>query len=234
VYPQNGQQGSGETMTEESGSYAVTKHLLHSEQGPGRIRRISAAVVVNDRMTTEGTGKLAHIVWKGRTTEEMQRVGQLARAAVGFDGTRGDQVVIENLGFTSNQPELALPAMERWADHASMLLHTQPGLWKTIGLSTLALILVLAVLRPLTRQMVASLSQTQYLLPVGTPSQSLIGGQRPGMGTPGQGDGSDQPLMRLTDAQAVYEHISEQIRREPVQSTRLLESWISAPAGEED
>jgi hypothetical protein len=31
--------------------------------------------------------------------------------------------------------------------------------------------------------------------------------------------------------QAIYEHVSEQIRREPAQSTRLLESWISADVG---
>jgi hypothetical protein len=29
------------------------------------------------------------------------------------------------------------------------------------------------------------------------------------------------------DPQAVFRHISEQIRKEPVQSARLLESWIN-------
>jgi len=38
---------------------------------------------------------------------------------------------------------------------------------------------------------------------------------------------------RPNDAQGIYEHISDQIRREPAQSTRLLESWINAPAEEE-
>ena len=234
VYPQGGSQGNGETLIDETGSYVVTKHLLHSQQGPGRIRRISAAVLVNDRMTTEGTGKLAHSVWKGRSTEEMQRVEQLARAAVGFDTARGDQVVIENLSFSSNEPEIAPPTMERWIDRANLLFHSQAGLWKVISVSTLALILALAVLRPLTRQMVTSLSQTPYLSSATGSSQSSIAGRRTGMANFGQAGGSDAPAPRLTDAQAVYEHISEQIRREPMQSTRLLESWISAPVEEED
>ena len=35
---------------------------------------------------------------------------------------------------------------------------------------------------------------------------------------------------RPTDTQEIYNHVSTQIRKEPVQSTRLLESWINAPA----
>jgi flagellar M-ring protein FliF len=94
VYPQSGLQGGEETATDESGSYAVSRHQSHMEQGPGRIRRVTAAVVVNDRMSSEGTGKQEHAVWKPRSAEEMQQLEQLARAAVGFDATRGDQVVI--------------------------------------------------------------------------------------------------------------------------------------------
>src|SRR6185437_4617677 len=88
VYPQQGS-GRDQTIQEENGTYGVTKHLLHSEEGPGRVRRVTAAVVVNDRAITEGTGKLEHIVWKPRSADEMRRLGQLAQAAVGFDARRG-------------------------------------------------------------------------------------------------------------------------------------------------
>ena len=33
----------------------------------------------------EGTGKLEHTVWKPRSAEEMQRLEELAQAAVGYD-----------------------------------------------------------------------------------------------------------------------------------------------------
>ena len=39
---------------------------------------------------------------------------------------------------------------------------------------------------------------------------------------------------RPTDTQEIYEHVSDQIRKEPAQSTRLLESWINAPVGEDE
>ena len=158
VYSQNGSQ-PGETLTEETGTYAVTRHLLHSEEGPGRVRRLTAAVVVNDRRESEGTGKLEHTVWKPRSPEEMQRLEQLARAAVGFDAARGDQVVVENVGFSSNAPEPDPPAMQKALDQTDALLHTQPDLMRTLGFSVVAILLVFTVLKPMTKHMMTALSQ---------------------------------------------------------------------------
>ena len=130
VYPQQG--GQGQSLHEENGTYGVTKHLVHTEEGPGRVRRVTAAVVVNDRTVTEGAGKLAHAVWKPRSADEMHRLEQLAQAAVGFDASRGDQVVMENVSFSTNAPEVKPPAMEQVMDGVEDLLHSQPGMMRTL------------------------------------------------------------------------------------------------------
>jgi flagellar M-ring protein FliF len=226
VYPQNGTGGDGETLTEETGSYAVTHHQVHSELGPGRIHRVTAAILVNDRMSLEGAGKLEHAVWKPRTPAEMQTLQQLARAAVGFDTTRGDEVVVENISFSSNAPEAAAPMMEKVMDEARPLL--QPGLLRALSISALGLLLVMAVLRPMTQQMMKTLSQTPVL--------QLTGGGvgQQAMGAGGRGAAGGLGISRPKDTQAVYDHITEQIRKEPAQSTRLLESWISAPVEDDE
>jgi len=241
VYPQNGSQSEGQTMSDETGSYAVTRHLLHTELGPGRVRRLTAAVVVNDRMETAGAGKLAHPEWKPRSPDEMKRLEQLARAAVGFDAVRGDEVVIENVSFSSNTPEVSPAGMAKVMDQTETLLHSQPGLLKTLSFSALGLLLVLTVLKPLSRQMMTALNQAPPLALTGrTTGQAAAGDGRAavtrGFGqTPGNSAlGGFTPIKRPNDTQEMYEHISEQIRREPAQSTRLLESWINAPAEEED
>jgi flagellar M-ring protein FliF len=216
VYPQSGLQGGGETVTEESGTYAVTRHLSHSEEGPGRVKRVTVAVLVNDRLTTEGAGKLEHTVWKARSADEMKRLEDLARAAVGFDATRGDQVVIENVSFSSNAPEVKAPAMEKVMDETSSVLHTQPGLVKTLSFSLLSLVVLLMVVRPVTKQMLAALSEPA--LGAGATAKAL--------------SAAEQAAARLergshtNETQAIFEHVSQTIRREPAQSTRLLESWI--------
>ena len=240
VYPQNGSQSEGETSTEETGTYAVTRHLEHLEEGPGRIRRVTAAVVVNDRMKTEGAGKLAHTVWNPRSPEEMQRLEQLARAAVGFDATRGDQVVIENVSFSSNTPEASPVGMAKVMDGADSLLEAQPGLVKTLCFAVLGLVLVMTVIKPLSSQMVTALSQTTSAKSAAQSGTQAGGAAGRGTGTKSFGQSGNPALAnfavrtRPTDAQEVYEQISEQIRREPAQSTRLLESWINAPVEEDE
>jgi len=223
VYPQNGSDGA-ETATDENNSYAVSKHVSHTEQGPGRIRRVTAAIVVNDRMSIEGSGKGEHTVWKPRSPEEMQRLEQLARAAVGFDTARGDEVVVENVSFSSNTPEAQGTAMQRIMDQASAFLSAQPGLMKMLGVCVLGILLVMMVLKPMTRQMMTMMKESPPLaLPAG------------GRGAQPSISGLQQPMIedsgRAQEARGIFDQVSDHIRKEPAQSTRLLESWIS-DAGE--
>jgi len=230
VYPQQGN-GRDQSIQEENGTYGVTKHLLHSEEGPGRVRRVTAAVVVNDRSMIEGTGKLQHTVWKPRSADEMRRLEQLAQAAVGFDARRGDQVVMENISFSTNAAEMKPPMMDRVMEETRTLTASQPGMMRTLVIGICGVLLVLFVLRPMVRQVTATLREPM-LLTAGSKAPAAL---------------SDQPApeWRLEDAaeetiplpvrsraqrqqQGIFDHVSEHIRREPVQSTRLLEAWIGS------
>ncbi len=228
VYPQQGT-GAGQSLHEENGTYGVTKHTVHSEEGPGRIRRITAAVVVNDRGLVEGAGKQQHTTWKPRSAEEMRRLEQLAQAAVGFDSRRGDQVVVENVGFSTNSPEMKPPVMEQVMEQARSLARTQPGFAKTAILGLCGILLVLCVLRPMARQITETLREPA-LLHAGADVAAI-----------GPGEDADQMHGAMTTPltlpvktkeqmqhQGVFEQVAEHIRREPVQSTRLLEAWIGS------
>ncbi len=232
VYPWQGG-GQMQTATQENGTYGVTRHVVHEEQGPGRIRRVTAAVVVNDRMTSEGSGKDEHAVWKPRSPEEMKQLEQLARAAIGFDATRGDEVVIENVGFSSNVPEVKPPVVERLLDESSTMLHGQQGLLKTLSFAGLSLLLVMVVLRPLTKQMMASMSQAHaplLLAPGQAGSEQMASGAAAGR-FQGGAQGSMSAGIR-PQQDNIADHVSEHIRREPAQSTRLLTTWIGESTGE--
>src|ERR1700733_468926 len=227
VYPQqNGAQG--QSIHQENGTYGVTKHLVHTEQGPGRVRRVSAAVVVNDRSMTEGVGKLEHVVWKPRSAEEMHRLEELAQAAVGYDARRGDQVVMQNVSFSTNAPEVKPPVVDRVMEDVRGLLHTQPGLVRTAVIGLCGVLLVLFVLRPVATQMTATLREPMML-----PAAS---GEVGGIGSGGEQllplpEESAEELPRSRNKtyqlqQGIFEQVSEHIRREPAQSTRLIEAWI--------
>jgi flagellar M-ring protein FliF len=244
VYPQNGWMGSGpmQTVREENGTYAVTRHLLHEEQTPGRVRRVTAAIVVNDRESSEGTGKLEHAVWKTRSPEEMHRLEQLARAAVGFDEARGDAVVIENVSFSSNVPEVKTPMVQALMEQTGGLLREQPGLLKTLGIAALGLLLVMVVLRPVASQMIASLKGPDLPLllaqraaePGGAGHSSALVTAVPvnSLAEPSLPAANFDFGSRSTEAKGVYDHVSAHIRKEPSISTRLLQSWIGSPIEE--
>ena len=229
VYPQQGA-GQSQSLREENGTYGVTKHLVHTEQGPGRVRRVSAAVVVNDRSMTEGLGKLEHIAWKPRSAEEMRRLEELAQAAVGYDARRGDQVVMQNVSFSTNAPEAKPPAMERLMEEMRGLLHTQPGLMRTAVIGVCGVLLVLFVLRPVASQVTATLREPMLL--AGETGTTSVFEEREETATQ---DGSDEGVFLPTPKskthqlqRGIFEHVSEHIRREPAQSTRLLEAWIAS------
>ncbi len=231
VYPQSG--GVGQTLHQENGTYAVTKHTTHSELGPGRIGRVSAAVVVNDRMMTQGEGKAAQTVWKPRSTSEMHQLEQLAQAAVGFDARRGDQVVMENVSFSTNVPEVKLAGMEKIMDEARGIAHTQPGLMRTAAIGLCGVLLVLFVLRPVAQQVNATLKEP-LLLTTGHTLRDEPGAMELQSGFAGAEAVRFDPMgaaRRDISQQGVFDQVSTHIRRDPGQSKRVLESWIGAEDG---
>jgi flagellar M-ring protein FliF len=101
VYPQ--QNSAPQSAKTESGTYGASKTVRHMVENPGRVRRMTAAIVVNDRLAQAAAkGKAA--VWQPRTADELRNLTALAQAAVGFDTTRGDMLTVEDLAFDENRP----------------------------------------------------------------------------------------------------------------------------------
>ena len=219
---------------EESSSYAVTRHLSHTEEGPGRLRRIAAAVVINDRSVTDATAKQPKTMWKPRTADEMKRMEQLAQAAVGFETKRGDTVVLENLSFSTNTEEKPPAVLDRLGSQAKDLLRSQPSLLRTVGMGICLLLLGLMVLRPLGKQAVRLLEAPKLA------TATVLGGTVNG-GIPGTAQTETEladetglpPMMSAsTAAQNVFDRVTEHIKTEPVASARLVQAWIGG--GEEN
>ena len=236
VYPQAG--GNQQSTKQESATYGVSKHTTHTESGPGRLERVSAAVVVNDRAATEGTGKDAKTVWRPRTAEEMHRLEVLAQAAVGFDAKRGDQVVMENVSFSTNAPEVKAGGLDRVMEQAKAVLSSQPGMLRTAVTGLIGLVLIWFVLKPVANQVVVTLKEPALIATSQTTKQMAatsgpVAAQAGALGEGGmqwdQGIEGQPVLKRPAAARdAVFEQVAEHIKKSPEQSTRMLETWIAA------
>jgi flagellar M-ring protein FliF len=160
----------------------------------------------------------------------MRRLEELAQAAVGYDARRGDQVVMQNVSFSTNAPEVKPPAMDRLMDEMRGLLHTQPGLMRTAVIGVCGLLLVFLVLRPVANQVTATLRDPMLLAAETKPAgffeerEEMIA-----QSEPAEEVFLPRPKNKTHQLQqGIFEHVSEHIRREPAQSTRLLEAWIGS------
>jgi flagellar M-ring protein FliF len=200
-------------------TYAVSKSLHRSVQPPGRVRRIAAAVLVDDAVEiTEQSGKRTTTRRK-RTIEEMKQIEQLAQAAIGVDSQRGDVLAVENLSFQESTPETPLAPPSR-IEHWRHLI--EPWAWalRYAGLAALFLVVYWLVLRPVKKQALAAFRE----LP-GRAAATLVappsGG--PGIGLGGAAGSIEEGGKRASQLKRL---LTEKVKAEPEAATRLVQGWI--------
>ena len=160
-------EGEGDTSSSQNSesrervTFDVSEMQREVETGPGGIRRISVAVLVNGvpRINEDGLE-----VIEPRDEQEIAALEQLVRSAIGFDAERGDQVTIQSMVFeeeaASGGGEVSGSSLWSGLD-LSRLLYL--GL-----LAAVALAIAFGVVRPILRgQSVAALarSETNNALP---------------------------------------------------------------------
>ena len=209
VYPRESSTGPESARTESS-TYAASKTVKHTVENPGRVRRLTAAIVVNDRMMQAATTKSA-AVWHPRSADELHNLTALAQAAVGFDPARGDALTVQNIGFDDNRTQQAKPLPLRLLDGAE----GSPLLLKYTALLACFLLVLAFGIRPALRQVTVVQRSAVKAKELPNPAAAALAAAQP--------PELDQERIRK---QAVYEQVTQQLKREPTQSSRLLQSWI--------
>ena len=223
VYPQ--QTAPPQSSHQENDNYAVSKHVHHRIQGPGSVRRITAAILINDRAVSAANGK--NTVWQPRTPEDLHQLQLLAQAAIGFDSQRGDQVTVENMSFLSNagepQPGLLSRVMTQAGGPATALRY--------VMLSVAFLLAMLLIVRPVLQMM------RQWTQPTVQTVVMDENGQHVALPVSHAAAAAGEPLLDQTHdlqaerkqarAQLLFDKVADYVRKEPVQSSRLLQSWLN-------
>jgi flagellar M-ring protein FliF len=125
-------------------NFEMDRTLQHSRQNVGRVKRITAAVLVDN--IPRGVDAEGNPVLSPLEAEEIARIESLVREAVGFNAERGDSVSVVNVGFTRPEPMAELEPPPFWENPSIMA-------WARLGAGAIAVVLVLlAVVRPALRQ----------------------------------------------------------------------------------
>jgi flagellar M-ring protein FliF len=210
VYPR--QTTQPQTSKTESGTYGVSKTVRHTIENPGQVSRLTAAIVVNDRLVQAATSK-SGAQWQPRTADELRNLSALAQAAVGFNSSRGDVVTVQDISFEENHgspaPSTPSEIMTRVED--------SPLLVKYLSLLIGILAVLVLGIRPALRKAVQAGVNSAGQLP-----SSTVVGAAAGLPLP-EVAAIDPGRMK---AQQILEHVTSQLKQEPAQSSRLLQSWI--------
>ena len=131
------------TTNRATRNYEIDRTVSHVRQATGTIKRLSVAVIVDNKLVPSADAKPTSEPW---SAEEIERYTGLVKEAVGFDEKRGDRVQVINASFSPAAAAGDPPPAEPW--YASPLL-------KQLGRQGIAVLLVLAlaivVLRPIMK-----------------------------------------------------------------------------------
>ena len=139
---QGGASSSENSETRERVNYEVSGTEREITQGPGAIKRLSVAVLINEIAATDDVGVTT---FDPRSEEELAALRELVSSAVGYDEERGDVITLKTMQFEPLEPggtaaEAGL--LDRLAIDAMSLI-------QALVLGVVALVLGLFVVRPI-------------------------------------------------------------------------------------
>src|SRR5690554_20058 len=102
------------TREQATRNYELDRTISYTRHQQGTLKRLTVAVVVDDKMATNAEGIETHVPW---SEAELERLTILVRDAVGYSALRGDSINVINAPFMDGRlPDFTVevPWWERW------------------------------------------------------------------------------------------------------------------------
>lgn len=221
-----------EGQRSESKTFDVSKTVRHTVDPAGRIQKIAAAVLVDDATEDQkdAKGNVTHVHRK-RTPDEMKQIEELAKAAVGFDATRGDVVSVQNAPFLVTPVET--PAPPPIVDRVRVQIENWVWLVRYAVLLGLFVLIYMLVLKPVKEQLVKSFQLKAVAAPAlaaGGQAGVVAGLPVGNMGELVGGDLEKALNQSGTEVQRVVQmkkQLADKVRQDPVAASQLVRHWMN-------
>jgi flagellar M-ring protein FliF len=147
--PQEGQAAAPKPATnnreQSTRNFELDRTVSYTKHQQGTLKRLTVAVVVDDKVIKNEDGTETHQPW---TANELERLAILVRDSVGFSAVRGDSVNVLNAPFTAGVelPETELPSAPWWEKW--LMPHI-----KSIASVIIILALIFGLLRPVFKSL---------------------------------------------------------------------------------
>lgn len=213
--------GSSQASSSENSTFGVNKLVRHTVAPAGRIRRITAAILVNDFSDKKMVeGKLVGSTYR-RSPAQLKQLQDLAAAVIGLDPQRGDVVTVENMTFTDQGEDAPLP----FGDRLQRLVSENAAVLRYASLLALFVLAWALVVRPVQKEVVTAVRQ------LGTGTQSEMAAIEAEMIPELEQPELDHLLEADTSTVGLKRRVTEMVQAEPVTMTRTLQAWLQESEG---
>jgi len=221
--------GTTQGIRSESKTFAVSKTTKRLLEPAGRIRRVAAAILVDDVTESKTENGKTIETHRKRTLEEMKQIDSLARAAIGFDGKRGDVVSVENVTFAAPTAELPATAPGK-VQRALLFVERWSGVLRYVEMGLLFLVVYLLLLRPVKQSVLRLLQPPPGpgLLPAvagggGAGENMMVGVAALAAGHAETGSALPNEVQQ---AVALKKQLATKVKEDPEAASRLIQNWI--------
>lgn len=219
----DGRSESREVSSRESTSWQVSQTSREVERGPGAIRRLSVAVLIDGVRSTDANG-IAQ--WSPRPVEELEALRELVASTVGYDEARGDVITLRSLPF---EPLALAEGSAAGGGLIQALGLDVMGLIRLAALAAVILILALFVLRPILQQGSRS---TEAELLSGPARAGLPGVTGPVLTGEIDDDTRPEPTRSVSDEAASanpVDRMRQLIAERQDETLEILRNWMEEP-----
>jgi flagellar M-ring protein FliF len=224
---------SASGRTESTTNYEISKTVRTEVNEPGKVQRLSVAVAVDGVRPVGEDGAPGE--YAARSEEEMARIEQLVRTAVGYNEERGDQVTVVNMPFDAPAELGGVEASNPLTDF------DKNDIMRAIELAILAIVAILIVffvVRPLLKNAGGGSGglPMQTITRVVTTSpdgQTVVGIDPDSLALPGP-DALEQKIdIARIEGQvkaSSVKRVADFVETHPEQSVSILRSWLHESA----
>ena len=126
-------------------NYEIDKTIRMERRPVGSVKRLSAAVVVNNNRVVDTDGKST---LQPLSEADLAKITSLVREAIGFSQARGDSLNVVNVPFNIDE-KIIEPELPIWKQPENISLAKESG--KGLALVLVLLVLVFGLIRPALR-----------------------------------------------------------------------------------
>jgi flagellar M-ring protein FliF len=212
--------------SDQTTNYEISKTIKNQISESGIVKKLSIGILVDGKYTTDPVSKKD--IYNPRPKEELDKIANLVKVAVGFSEDRNDKIEVVNMEFS-------MPKEEQEAEEENWLRDELPNLFQTLVFAVVILLILITVIRPIALKAFEVRSAGGLpVIPAGAfspPSDAAVAAASAGSVVPGDGLGGDglvdAPRPEKQMGESVTLKLNELVVKNTQETVSVLRKWLN-------